>query len=235
VSSDAKPAYDSADLLLFQIVHDVRALLRKSHTRTQILQQQIEPLCDDSARGFFDEVLSSQRELDQLMVRLAAYAEAGRAASREWINLDVAILGAKLQMKNALEQAGAELAASDTAGVRAPAAIQSVLAELIANSIRFRDPARPLRIAISTSASPAGDRRRIRVSDNGPGWNPRHSERMFEPLRKLDGTPDGFGLGLAIARRVVEGFGGRICAESDSTGGVFLIDIPDDDGSVGDS
>ena len=233
MSSDAKPAYDPADLLLFQVVHDVRALLRKSHTRTQILQQQIEQLCDDSARGFFEEVLSSQRELDRLMVRLAAYAEAGRAASHEWIKLDVAILGAKLQMKSALEEAGAQLIVSDTAAVRAPAPIQSVLAELIGNSIRFRDPGRPLRIAISTT--PAGDRRRIRLSDNGRGWNREHSERMFEPLRKLDASPDGFGLGLAIARRTIEGFGGEIRAESDSTGGVFLIDIPADDGSIADS
>ncbi len=224
MSAEAKPHYDPADYLLFQIVHDVRALVRKGHTRAQILQHKLDPLFDEETRFVFSEILSSHAELDQLMARLAVYADAGRAAARDWINLDVAILGAKLQLKTALDEAGAGLTVSDMDGVRASSAIQTVFAELVANAIRFRDPDRPLCIAIS--ASQDGDRHLIRVRDNGRGWSPDHSEKMFEPLRKLEASPDGFGMGLAIARRIVEGLGGRIWAESASVGGSFLIEIP---------
>jgi light-regulated signal transduction histidine kinase (bacteriophytochrome) len=224
VSANAKPQYDPADYLLFQIVHDVRALLRKGHTRAEILRRKLDPLCDEEARFIFDEVLSAHSDLDRLMARLALYAEAGRAVPTDWIKLDVAILGAKLQLKTALEQAGAEISVSDTAGVRAPSAMQPVLAELFANAIRFRDPNRPLRIAISTSAD--GDRHRVRVGNNGRTWSADHSEKMFEPLQKLEASPDGFGLGLAIARRIVEGLGGKIWAESAPGGGTFFIEIP---------
>jgi signal transduction histidine kinase len=227
VSTNAKPQYDPVDLLLFQIVHDVRALLRKGHTRAQILQRKLDPLCDAEARYIFEEVFSSHSDLDRLMGRLAVYAEAGRAAASDWVSLDVAILGAKLQLKTALDQAGAQLRVSNTAGVRVSSSMQAVLAELFSNAIRFRDPNRPLRIAIS--ASEDGDRHRIRLENNGRSWSPDHSEKMFEPLQKLEACPDGFGLGLAIARRIVEGLGGKIWAESAPGGGTFFIEIPTGD------
>jgi light-regulated signal transduction histidine kinase (bacteriophytochrome) len=227
VSTNAKPQYDSADLLLFQIVHDVRALLRKGHTRAQILQRKLEPQCDAEARYIFEEVFAAHSDLDRLMARLAVYAEAGRAAAYDWVSLDVAILGAKLQFKTALEEAGAQLSVSDTAGIRVSSSIQTVLAELFANAIRFRDPNRPLRIAISASAD--GDLHLIRVENNGRSWSANHSEKMFEPLQKLEACPDGFGLGLAISRRIVEGLGGKIWAESAPGGGTFFIEIPTGD------
>jgi signal transduction histidine kinase len=137
------------------------------------------------------------------------------------MTLDTVILGAKLHLKPPFEH---ELVTIDTAGVRVPSGLQSALVEIIGNSIRFRKPGQPLRITIQAEKLESSVR--IRVGDNGPGWSGSLSEKMFEPLQKLEASPEGFGLGLAIARRIVEGLGGRIWAEPRPDGGNILIDLP---------
>jgi C4-dicarboxylate-specific signal transduction histidine kinase len=217
---------------LFQIIHDARSILRKGHTRAEIVERKLAPDLDPDTRALFAVVLSAHRELDQLLTRLAAYADAGSQSPDDWLNLETAILGAKLQVKAALDQAGGELAtlntarnsAGNTAQIRVPSAMQAVLVEVIGNAIRFRKPDEPPRITIMGEASGAGAV--IRVSDNGRGWDAGYSEKMFEPLQKLEAHAEGFGLGLAIARRLVESRGGRMWAEPGADGGVVFIQLP---------
>ena len=209
---------------MFRVIHDVRAILRKGHVRAQMLERKLGAGIDGEARAMLESVLASQRELDQLMGRLAAYADAGRSAPEEWMKLDTVILGAKLHVKAALEKAGGIISSENTEGVRVPSALQAALVELFTNAIRFRRDDEPLRIAISARASGSGAL--IRIADNGRGWDAGDSEKMFEPLRKLEAHPEGFGLGLAIARRIVEFAGGGMRAEARADGGDFLIDMP---------
>jgi signal transduction histidine kinase len=66
----------------------------------------------------------------------------------------------------------------------------------------------------------------IRISDNGPGIAPENVEKIFEPYftRRTGGT----GLGLTLARRIIEQHGDRVCALSNQTvsGGCFEIRLP---------
>jgi signal transduction histidine kinase len=66
---------------------------------------------------------------------------------------------------------------------------------------------------------------RVIVRDNGPGLTPEQRYNLFEPFytTKTQGT----GLGMAIARRIVEAHGGGITADSgDSPGGKIIITLP---------
>jgi signal transduction histidine kinase len=58
----------------------------------------------------------------------------------------------------------------------------------------------------------------VTVSDNGVGIDPAHHEAVFEIFRQLDPRQEGTGLGLALARRIVETHGGRITVESEGGG-----------------
>jgi signal transduction histidine kinase len=66
------------------------------------------------------------------------------------------------------------------------------------------------------------------VSDNGRGFNPEFSERIFGLFQRLHGRDvEGTGMGLSISRRIVERHGGRIWAESsEGHGATFFFTLP---------
>ena len=71
----------------------------------------------------------------------------------------------------------------------------------------------------------------IEVSDNGPGFAPRHGERIFDRFYRTDGArariSGGTGLGLAIARWITESHGGSISAQSvPGEGATFTVRLP---------
>ncbi|MBL0226052.1 MAG: PAS domain S-box protein [Geobacteraceae bacterium] len=67
------------------------------------------------------------------------------------------------------------------------------------------------------------------VRDNGIGIAPQYHEKIFGLFEKLDGTSSGVGIGLAMVRRIIEKYDGRIWVESDGedTGACFFFTLPD--------
>jgi len=100
-----------------------------------------------------------------------------------------------------------------------PEALTRVLRNLVANARRHAGP--DGRVALSAAAH--GSRLTIRVDDDGPGIAPAERERVFDRFHRSEAARDrrsgGAGLGLAIAREIVELHGGRIWAERSPLGG----------------
>jgi PAS domain S-box-containing protein len=97
---------------------------------------------------------------------------------------------------------------------------------LLVNAIKFRDPARPLVIAIE--AEHAAPFHRFAVQDNGRGFDVADREVIFEPFAR---THEGYnlgatGIGLATCRRIVERHGGTIEAHPTEPGARFEFTLP---------
>jgi two-component system, NtrC family, sensor histidine kinase KinB len=84
--------------------------------------------------------------------------------------------------------------------------IQLVFANLLTNAIRHS----PAGSQVTLRAAPAGDRVRFEVSDAGPGIPIEHHQSIFEKHFQLPGISGGAGLGLFIAREIVQAHGGQI-------------------------
>jgi len=86
--------------------------------------------------------------------------------------------------------------------------------------------------SVELSCVREGDRLRIAVADNGEGIAAEHVTRVFERFYRADAAGDrehgGAGLGLAIAKALVEAHGGSISVTSagPSAGATFTVDLP---------
>jgi signal transduction histidine kinase len=110
--------------------------------------------------------------------------------------------------------------AEDITAICAPDKIERVLYNLLTNSLRHT----PSDGSVAIRVEPRADEVEVIVEDTGDGLEPEATRRMFERFWRGDaarstGRGSGAGLGLAIARGVVEAHGGRIWAESRPGGG----------------
>src|SRR6185369_4367761 len=101
-----------------------------------------------------------------------------------------------------------------------------VFSNLVDNAVKYRDPARPLRIHISAESHDGFVA--YHVADNGVGIAAEHQQKIFEICHRVSpGSADGEGLGLTIARRIVDRLNGRLAVDSTpGTGSVFTVYVP---------
>jgi signal transduction histidine kinase len=105
--------------------------------------------------------------------------------------------------------------------------IAQVISNLVSNASKYA-PRSPIRVAIRN----VDGKIQLSVSDDGPGVPPDRREAIFEPRVRLMDTESGRakrgrGLGLFIARNIIEAHGGRIWAASGDQGGaVFTVELP---------
>ena len=103
--------------------------------------------------------------------------------------------------------------------------IEEVWANYLSNAIKYGG--RPPRVELGARDLDA-DRVRFWVRDNGKGLTPAQQARLFTEFTRLDpAAAEGHGLGLAIARRIVEKLGGEAGVESrPGEGCTFWFDLP---------
>jgi len=83
--------------------------------------------------------------------------------------------------------------------------------------------------SVTVSTEPQKGRTRFTVADTGSGIPSAHLERIFEPMYQVPGTEDlgGAGIGLAMARNVVQAHGGEIsCTSEEGRGTTFWFTLP---------
>jgi two-component system NtrC family sensor kinase len=106
-----------------------------------------------------------------------------------------------------------------------PAQIQQVLIILLANASEALGQGGEIRVR--TAAVDGGEGVAIEVRDNGPGVPPDLLEKIFEPFFSTKESQHRTGLGLAVAKGIVERHGGAITVESQpGAGAAFIVQLP---------
>ena len=104
-----------------------------------------------------------------------------------------------------------------------PALLERSVANVVDNALSWSPSGRQVRV----EAGEVGDRVDLRVIDQGPGIPMGERDRVFQPFQRLGDrgrvTPNGVGLGLAVARGFVEAMGGEILVEDTPGGGTTMV------------
>jgi signal transduction histidine kinase len=107
-----------------------------------------------------------------------------------------------------------------------PDRMAQVVSNLISNAIRYT----PTNGKISVTLSRNEQELLISVADSGPGIQPEEARQVFEPFQRGQAArrlPEGMGLGLSIARDLVQAHGGRLyLAESKHPGATLIVSLP---------
>jgi PAS domain S-box-containing protein len=158
--------------------------------------------------GPLETALSSARRLEESINGLLRYATVGEPRT-EPIAADHIVDQVLADLAPELEAVGAQVTRKPLPTLEAdPAQVHAVFRNLISNAIRYRSN-EPLQVEIGRADEA------LYVRDNGRGIDPIDRARIFELFRRgaSAGDVDGIGIGLALARRIVEAHGGELWLE----------------------
>jgi light-regulated signal transduction histidine kinase (bacteriophytochrome) len=212
----------------YAVSHDLREPIRMVVSYSQLLERRYQGLIEGEGAEFMRYILEATQRMDRLLGDLLSYSHQFRSLDQplELVEPEGALQGALLMMDAAIRESGAKVTNDPLPAVFFDfAQLTQLFRQLIANSILFRGADAP---RIHVSAIDTGSAMQFSVRDNGIGIDPRYHEQIFGIFKRLHGREiPGTGIGLAIAKRIVEQRGGRIWVESAlGQGATFHFTIP---------
>jgi PAS domain S-box-containing protein len=211
-----------------EVSHDLREPLATVRSYAELaLELHQQELPRDVVRAL-TIIQDSADRMNELVSDLLGYARVG-GRGREHIEaagLEAALATAIANLESAIHASNAQV----TRGPLPTLPLDHVqmvqlFQNLIGNAIKYRGREDP---RIQVSAIYEDGIWLVSVEDNGEGFSPEFAEEIFDPFERLHGDDiPGTGIGLATCRKIVEGHGGRIWAESEpGRGSIFRFTLP---------
>ena len=205
--------------------HDLQEPLRKVASFCQLLQRRYAGQLDDRADQYIGFAVDGAQRMQRLINDLLAFSRIGRLTNGFTdVDLDAVVREAVDQREVALAETGGSVTWSDLPVVRGEEPLlASLIGNLISNSIKFRRPDAPPRVQLSARRTD-DEEWEIACRDNGIGIDAEFADKVFVIFQRLHAKEvyPGTGIGLAIAKKIVEYHGGRIWLDSDATDGTTI-------------
>ncbi|MBC8165871.1 MAG: PAS domain S-box protein [Bryobacteraceae bacterium] len=229
---DLERANRELEEFAFVASHDLQEPLRMVNIYTQLLMRKLQPQLNPATTEFADMVQVGVMRMEQLLKDLLNFSRITHGASQDTptsqtADLNASLSGALKMLQSRTEAEKAVVTTDVLPVVRGQGGqLAQVFQSLISNSLTYRKPAEPARVHVW--ARQEGSEWIVGVSDNGIGFEQNQAKGIFGLFRRLhkDEYP-GTGIGLAICKRIVERYGGRIWAESRlGQGSTFFFALP---------
>ena len=195
--------------------HDLQEPLRMVESFTALLAERYRGQLDDRADRYIQFAVDGARRMQQLIADLLAYSRVG-SRGQPLRPVDTAavvdrVLGV---LAHAIAETGATIERDGLPVVMGDdVQLGQLFQNLVGNALKFRRDEPP---RIRLQATRDGTSWLFEVADNGIGLDMKYADRVFEMFQRLharDSYP-GSGIGLAIAKRIVERHGGAIALSS---------------------
>jgi two-component system sensor kinase FixL len=210
----------------YVVSHDLKAPLRGIASLADWLATDYAALFDEQGKEHMRLLVNRVHRMNSLIDGILQYSRVGRV--RETL--------APVDLNRVLADVLDSLAPPDTITVVVAPRLPTIAAEptriaqlfqnLISNAIKYMDKPRGL---VDVGCSDDGNDWRFHVRDNGPGIEQRHFERIFQLFQTLVARDrvESTGVGLALVKKIVETYQGRIWVESEvGAGTTFWFTLP---------
>jgi len=211
--------------------HDLQEPLRKIRTFADLLREEYREQVDEQGRHYLDRMHQAASRMSRLISDLLTFSRvATKARPFEPVALDDVLREALEDLDMLVQEAGADVQAEPLPRIEAdPMQMRQLFQNLVGNAVKFRQEGVRPEVRIRAVPPPDDTQVSIEVQDNGIGFDPKYTERIFVPFQRLHtrGEYDGTGIGLAVVRRIVERHGGTITvASEEGAGTTFVVTLP---------
>ena len=213
----------------YSVSHDLRAPLRAIAGFTKILSSQYKTQFDDEARRLFGIITDNAGIMDRLITDLLEFSRIGRSdIKRVEVNMTEMVNEIIGELLNDWQKEKIKITIEELPEAFVDKTlIRQVWINLISNAIKFT--AKQEKPEVSIGCKISKDKLTFFVKDNGVGFNPEYSHKIFQPFQRLHNSDDyeGSGVGLAIAQRIILRHEGIIRASSKpDDGACFSFSLP---------
>jgi PAS domain S-box-containing protein len=194
--------------------HDLQEPLRMVSSYTELLGRRYAGRLDSDADEFIAFAVDGATRMQRLIQDLLEYSRIGtRGRELTAISSEAAFSTASQNLRRTIEDGGATVTHDPLPMVLADETqLVQLFQNLVGNGVKYRRAEAP---TIHVSAVAEGDRWEFSVADNGIGIDPEYHDRIFGMFQRLHGREEGgTGIGLAIAKKIVERHGGSLSVES---------------------
>jgi PAS domain S-box-containing protein len=214
----------------YSVSHDLRAPLRHVMGFVELLQKDAGPALSEKSLRYLTTIFQAAKRMGILIDDLLAFSRVGREELQKTaVNLNELVRETLGDFQ--AETNGRILAWNihPLPSVRADRALlRMVLVNLISNAVKFTGGRAEAQIEIGDASAGQGETV-IFIRDNGAGFDPRYTDKLFGVFQRLHSQEEfeGTGIGLANVRRIIHRHGGRVWAEGVVDGGAtFYFSIP---------
>jgi signal transduction histidine kinase len=218
------------------VAHDLRAPLRHVMGFVELLQEEAGKSLSEKSLQHLNTISQSVKRMGDLIDHLLAFAQLGRSDMQTSdVSLDNLVRETLINLQEETKDRNIVWEIHPLPTVRADRALLGLaLVNLISNAVKFTGARAEARIEIGRIPQENGETV-IFIRDNGAGFDPQYSDKLFGVFQRLH-TPsefEGTGIGLANVQRIIHRHGGRVWAKGAVDGGAtFYFSFPKQNGAV---
>lgn len=224
--------------------HDLQEPLRKISMFTERLKAKYDSALDQEGNLFVDRILASAANMRTLIDNLLDFSRANRRSNTfDQVDLKTVLdaVISELELKIEETKASITFAGSLPSVEAVTSEMTQLFSNILSNAIKFRKASGSVEINVHSTKLSRQEKHvlglpgnnnfyKIEVQDNGIGFEPEYSEKIFQIFQRLNGKSEypGSGIGLAICKKIVEKHNGLIFAKSlPDEGATFTIILPE--------
>jgi PAS domain S-box-containing protein len=235
-TAQLQTANEEMEAFSYSVSHDLRAPLRQIMGFIELLQIESGTSMSEVGLSHLATIFRSAKRMGDLIDDLLAFAHIGRAKLQTiGFNLNQLVQEILKDFEVETKQLNIAWKISPLPAIRADRALlRMVLVNLISNAVKFTSGCAVPKIEIG-HLSDVSDETVIFIRDNGAGFDPKYTDKLFGVFQRLHSREEfeGTGIGLANVKRIIQRHGGRVWAEGAvAEGATFYFSIPKQNGAV---
>ncbi len=210
--------------------HDLQEPLRKVSAYASILQDDYTDALDDEGQRYLQSMMGATERMKRLIHDLRNYSRvSSRSKPFEQVDLDAVMQDVHSDMEYRLNDANGTVTWEPLPTINGdPVQLHQLFQNLVGNGLKYHKPGVPPHVALTLDNTRPGFIG-IMVTDNGIGFEDKHTKQIFTIFKRLHTRTEyeGTGVGLAICHKIVEQHGGTITAKgTPGHGATFTLHLP---------